>query len=398
MILFAPNPNQVSVTTGEAITVPANSAIPIYLKDDKGGVPEGSWSATGDEPSGGYQYSGANIYGGKIFIGSNNSSVGLRSKSLDTNGVPTGNWSSKLSSAACRDFTIYDGYLYYIAHSSTRYINYATIDSSGNLGTFSSVLITTTGGNFYNITSGHGKLFLTHGSRDVSVVDLDSGVPQSPAVVYTFNTNDVGSIYDCYYSEKYRKLYLSVGTNNTPTVYYAPYFGGIQVQDIKSFPRIEDGSVVMRTANDKMYTAARNGNLRYMELTREGDPFGDWSDADQEGSSGMNGLVLGEEKVYILQQTDGIYYKSISAAASDNGKALKLTNDRREDLFGIIGNATATDVSIATDTSTKVRVGGIQSGLSSLTGLAAGDELDFFGKRAGVGLGSNMLFVDPDIS
>ena len=50
---YAGGGNEVSVTTGEALTVPANDAIPIYIKDDKGGVPEGSWSGSWDEPSGG---------------------------------------------------------------------------------------------------------------------------------------------------------------------------------------------------------------------------------------------------------------------------------------------------------------------------------------------------------
>ena len=85
-------------------------------------------------------------------------------------------------------------------------------------------------------------------------------------------------------------------------------------------------------------------------------------------------------------------YKSITSASTDNGKAFKVTDDTKEDLFGIIGNNTSTAVSIASATSTKVRTGGVQNGLTS-GGLTAGDEKKYFGKRAGVALSSSVLFV-----
>ena len=202
------------------------------------------------------------------------------------------------------------------------------------------------------------------------------------------------------YSKEYSRLYLTSSNSSYESIYYLDLDQGgniVPKLNTLSQPGSDDKNQV-HFDRGKIYVVDSDGGLHYANLNSQGDLIGGWSTADEPvNSHTWNGVCTSSSKVFVLQGSLGLRYKSITDASSDNGKAFKMTDSTTEDLFGIIGNSTSSSVSIANNTSTKVRVGGVQSGLTS-GDLTAGSEKTYFGKRAGVALSSSLLFVDPDIS
>ena len=145
-----------------------------------------------------------------MFVGSVSTSVGLRSKSLDSNNALEGNWSSAIYSGRVDDFVIANGYIYIV--DSTRSVRYATIDSSGNVGTFSGVQISNK--LYRGVAVSEDKIILSDRSQSLIIADLSSGVPQTTSVGVNFNTSLIDDISKVFYSKEFGRLYMTSSSSS----------------------------------------------------------------------------------------------------------------------------------------------------------------------------------------